>query len=99
MTAAVKTKAIDNIKPIELQQTSYYYGIRDWIDGRRNGDAQKGGITALEFGQKVVRHVEKGTTGKIWIGGGAQGGRLASWLLPDKMIVRHERLLNTNLVC
>jgi 1-acylglycerone phosphate reductase len=96
MTAAVKTHAIDNVNPVELQQNSYYYGIRDWIDQWRTSDVQKDGITALEFGRKVARHVEKGSTGKVWLGGGAQGGRLASWLLPDKMMVRHKWPLKTN---
>ncbi|KAI1612142.1 short-chain dehydrogenase/reductase [Exophiala viscosa] len=86
VTAGVKSNVFSNVKPPIIPKTSYYYGIRDWIVEQLDGRMQKDGITAKEFGDKVVRQVEKGTTGKYWVGGGAAGARIAAWLLPDWMM-------------
>lgn len=87
VTGGVKSNAFVNLKPIEIPENSYYSGIRDWIKARGDGQVQESGITATQYGMKVVREVEKGTTGKLWVGAGAASARYGSWLLPDSMMV------------
>ena len=89
VTAGVKSNVFTNIKQPSIPESSYYYGIREWIAEQLDGRMQKDGITAKEFGDKVVRQVEKGTTGKYWVGGGAASARIAAWLLPDWMMVSY----------
>lgn len=87
VTTAVKSNAFANIKPVDIPEKSYYYSIRDYIRETSDGRLQKDGITAKQFGVKVVREVENGTTGKCWVGGGATSARYGAWLLPNWMIV------------
>ncbi|EXJ76664.1 uncharacterized protein A1O5_01172 [Cladophialophora psammophila CBS 110553] len=86
VTAAVKSNVFTNMTPIKIPENSYYDGIRDYIQGRSDGKVQENGITAKQFGVKVVRQVEKGRTGKYWVGGGALSARYALWLLPESMM-------------
>ncbi|KIW61932.1 hypothetical protein PV05_01998 [Exophiala xenobiotica] len=83
VTAGTKSNVFTNMGPPKIPETSYYYGIRDYVEELCDGRMQKDGITPEQFGAKVVREVEKGTTGKYWIGGGATSARFAVWLLPD----------------
>lgn len=87
VTAGTKSNVFTNMGPPKIPETSYYYGIRDYVEELCDGRMQKDGITPEQFGAKVVREVEKGTTGKYWIGGGATSARFAVWLLPDWAMV------------
>ena len=87
VTAGVKSNVFSNMNHPLLPETSYYYGIRDYFNEQFEGKMQDGGITARDFGFKVVKQVDKGTTGKFWVGGGAAGARYGSWLLPDWVMV------------
>ena len=80
------------MKPIQIPEYSYYYGVRDSIEGIADGKMQANGLTPREYAVKAIREIEKGTTGKHWVGGGATVARLASWLLPQSIIVCSERL-------
>ncbi|KIW32234.1 uncharacterized protein PV07_03794 [Cladophialophora immunda] len=82
VTAAVKSNVFANMAPPQIPENSYYYGIRDYIEGLCDGSMQESGITAKQFGLQVVRQVGKGKTGKYWVGGGASSARWAAWLLP-----------------
>ena len=87
VTTAVKSNAFNNIKPIDIPEKSFYYPIRDYIRETNDGRMQKDGITAKQYGLKVLREVENGTTGKCWVGGGAASARYGAWLLPNSMMV------------
>ena len=87
VTTAVKSNAFANLKPIDIPEKSYYYSIREYIRETSDGRMQKDGISAKQYGVKVVREVENGTTGKCWIGGGAASARYGAALLPDSIIV------------
>jgi short-subunit dehydrogenase len=54
VTTAVKSNAFTNLKPIDIPENSYYYGIRDYIRETSDGRSQKDGITAKQYGLKVV---------------------------------------------
>ena len=87
ITTGVKSNVFANLKPIDIPEKSYYYSIRDYIRETSDGRLQKDGITAKEYGLKVVREIENGTTGKCWVGGQAQSARYGAWLLPNSMMV------------
>lgn len=87
VTAGVKSNVFTNMTPTKIPENSYYYGIRDYIEGLSDGRMQKDAITAKQFGFKVVRQVEKGRTGKYWVGEGALSARYALWLLPESIMV------------
>lgn len=57
-----------------------------------DGSLQANGITTRQYAVKVIREIEKGTTGKYWIGGGAGFARFACSLLPQSMMVSFQRL-------
>jgi 1-acylglycerone phosphate reductase len=89
MTGAVKgTNFHHNVSPTTLPENSYYPGVRDFIDGLGSGRLADKGISQKEFAAKVVREVEKGSTGKCWVGGGAMACRIGTWLLPESVWVR-----------
>ena len=87
ITTAVKSNAFANLKPIQIPEDSHYYSIRDYITESSDGRLQNDGITPKQYGVKVVQEVEKGTTGKYWLGGSATSARFGAWLLPDSMMV------------
>lgn len=87
VTTGVKSNVFTNMKPTQIPENSYYYGIRDYIRELGDGRLQKDAITAKEYGVKVVRLVDKGATGKHWVGASAASARYAAWLLPDSMMV------------
>ena len=88
ITTGVKSNAFANLDPIDIPEKSYYYSIRDYIQETSDGRLQRDGITAREYGLRVVRAIESGTTGRCWVGGQAQSARYGTWLLPSSMMVR-----------
>jgi len=44
-------------------------------------------VSSHEYANKVVREVEKGTTGIVWAGTDAASSRLASWMMPQLLVV------------
>ena len=92
VTTGVKSNAFTNMKPINIPEHSYYHSTQDFTRQISDGRLQKDGITPRQMGDRVVREVENGTTGKIWVGGGAASARYAAWLMPNWMMVsRHSR--------
>jgi 1-acylglycerone phosphate reductase len=90
MTPGVKTTFLSNINPMALPENSYYAVIGDFIKGLADGKRQDDAMSSVEYAIKVVREVERGTTGKIWPGRIARIVRLLSWLLPQILIVSAE---------
>jgi 1-acylglycerone phosphate reductase len=87
MTAGVKITFFANFKPMTLPENSYYSAISDFIRGLGDGRLQDDAMGSEEYAIKVVRAVEKGTTGKLWPGRTAMMVRYVSWLLPQVLIV------------
>ena len=87
VTLAVKTNAQTNHRRFELPETSYYYKIRDFIHRLTDGSMQEGAITPRQYATKVVREVEKGTSGPVWAGTHAFTGRWGWWLSPQSVKV------------
>jgi 1-acylglycerone phosphate reductase len=85
ITGGVATNFLTNLQPLTLPEGSYYTGIRNIIAEQPEDIpmAMKTDKYALE----VVNCVEKGVTGKYWIGGGSVVARLAMWFMPQWALV------------
>lgn len=44
-------------------------------------------ISPEQFARDVLREIERGTAGKVWMAGGAWMARIAYWILPEWAIV------------
>ncbi|KAJ5531978.1 hypothetical protein N7494_008530 [Penicillium frequentans] len=86
ITGGIETNFLKNLPGVNLPPDSYYLGIADII--RRQPEKVPMGISPEAFSVDVVHQVERGTTGKYWIGGGSTLARLSLWLLPQWAIDR-----------
>ncbi|KAJ9145412.1 Short-chain dehydrogenase protein [Pleurostoma richardsiae] len=82
ITLAVKTNAFAVDRPTNIPEASYYYKLRDFIHGLTDGRLQANGITPRQYAAKVVREIEKGTVGEIWVGAESFMARWAWWASP-----------------
>lgn len=85
LTGGIATHFVDNQPSPALPQSSYYLGVKDVIDAKP--DNIRFAVSPEVFANDVLRHVEKGTTGKLWIGGGAGLLRSLLWFSPQSLIV------------
>ena len=89
ITGGIATKFLNNMPNVELPEDSYYLCIKDVIAKEEEGVPF--GVKPEVFAQDVLRYVENGTKGKIWIGGASTLARLAVWLFPQAILVSHGR--------
>ncbi|KAJ5820474.1 hypothetical protein N7474_006065 [Penicillium riverlandense] len=85
LTGGVETKFLSNLPSLTLPENSYYTSIKDIIESQP--EHIPFAISPEAFAHDVVRQVEKGTTGKYWIGGGVSLARAALWIFPQWAIV------------
>ena len=90
ITLAVKTNFFAEDRRVDIPETSYYSKIRNFIHGLTDGHLQDSGISAGEYATKVVREVEKGAVGVVWVGGNASITQWAWWLSPQFVRVSFE---------
>lgn len=88
VTGGIATSFLKNLEPVKLPEDSYYTSIKDMIEEQPEHVPM--GMKPEAFALDVLRHVEKGSTGKIWIGGGAAIMRPAAWLSPQCLLVSHD---------
>jgi NAD(P)-dependent dehydrogenase (short-subunit alcohol dehydrogenase family) len=86
ITGGVATNFLKNLPSADLPSNSYYLGITEII--RRQPEKIPMSISPEAYSVSVVRQVEKGMTGKYWIGGGSTLARWCLWLFPQWVIVR-----------
>ncbi|KAJ5658971.1 hypothetical protein N7507_005422 [Penicillium longicatenatum] len=86
ITGGVATNFLKNLPSVELPSNSYYLGITEII--RRQPEKIPMSISPEAYSISVVRQVEKGATGKYWIGGGSTLARWCLWLFPQWVIDR-----------
>ncbi|CAG9975650.1 unnamed protein product [Clonostachys byssicola] len=84
LTGGIATHFVDNQPSPALPPNSYYLGVKDVIDEKP--DNIRFAVSPETFANDVLRHVEKGTTGKLWIGGGAGLLRTLLWFSPQSLI-------------
>ncbi|KAI1481810.1 NAD(P)-binding protein [Daldinia eschscholtzii] len=85
ITCAVKTEFFTKYQRDELPASSRYYGIRDFIYGISDGRLQAGAISSRQYAIKVVKEIEKGSTGIVWAGTHSLLFRLLCWILPQPL--------------
>lgn len=85
VTGGIATKFFVNMQTLSFPETSYYKSVKEIIED--NPEENPYGMKPELFAQDVLNQVEKGTTGKYWVGGGASLARWALWLLPQSVIV------------
>lgn len=79
------TKFVYKFEPAQLPETSFYNSIKNIIEDQPEKIPLA--VKADAFAQEVLRLVEKGGTGKAWVGGGAWMAKLSYWLSPEWAIV------------
>ena len=87
ITCAVKTEFFSNYQAVELPENSNYAGIKDFLQNISDGRLQENAISARQYATKVVKEVEKGTTGTVWAGTDAFMARWAFALSPQSVLV------------
>lgn len=85
VTGGVQTNFLNNQPTPELSEDSYYSGIKNVIE--EQPENIRFGVSPESFAQEVIQQVEKGTTGKYWIGGGVNLLHPLVWLCPQRVIV------------
>ncbi|PMD32221.1 short-chain dehydrogenase/reductase [Hyaloscypha variabilis F] len=86
MTSGTKSSFWVDFKPTPIPESSYYYGIRDYIAGLGDGRMQNDAMSAEEWAGLVVGAVTKGRTGKYWPGSMAWSVGVMVRLLPQGII-------------
>ncbi|KAJ4854405.1 short chain dehydrogenase domain-containing protein [Trichoderma breve] len=84
VTGGIATKFFVNLQTLTFPENSYYNCVKDVIEDHTEENPY--GVKPEVFAQDVLNRVEKGATGKQWVGGGASIGRFALWLLPQGVI-------------
>ncbi|KAL6248137.1 hypothetical protein RBB50_004392 [Rhinocladiella similis] len=87
ISGGVKTKFFDNNQAARLPDGSFYENEKEFIYGLSDGRLQASAVNSKDYAHKVVREVEKGTSGKLWVGSGAGGAQYAVRLLPQWILV------------
>lgn len=87
VTTSVKTQAFEHTVMPKVPETSYYSVIRDYVYGLADGRLQDGGQDPLTYGLGVVKAVDNGTVGEIWLGKDATMNYWSWKLLPQPVFV------------
>ncbi|KAI0382529.1 short-chain dehydrogenase/reductase [Hypomontagnella monticulosa] len=68
ITCAVKTGSFHRHEQPKLPESSYYSDIRDFFNSINDGRLQDGAISPRQYATKVVREIEWGSVGQVWVG-------------------------------
>ncbi|KAJ8128015.1 hypothetical protein O1611_g5622 [Lasiodiplodia mahajangana] len=85
ITTSVKTPAFENVTMPRIPETSYYYTIRDYLYRLGDGQLQEGAPDPLTYGRSVVKAIEAGRVGDIWVGKDATMNHWSWKLLPKSV--------------
>lgn len=94
MVGEVQTKIFQNSETPKLPEGSYYSSVAKFIFDQSAGVTQKNNEDAKVTANNLVKDVLTGARGQVWRGGIAGTARLASWLLPTRVLVRPRALLH-----
>ena len=85
IAGGIATNFLANLQTLTLPENSYYLCVKDIIE--EQPERIPFGIKPEAFAHDVLRQVEKGTTGKFWVGGGTCIARIGLWLFPQCALV------------
>ncbi|SPN99134.1 related to 1-Acyl dihydroxyacetone phosphate reductase and related dehydrogenases [Cephalotrichum gorgonifer] len=83
ITTGVKSNAFVEPKTFEFPDNSPYRGLQDLARDLNNGMLQDGAMNTRQYAAKVVRTIESGAVGQVWVGKDAFAARLGWWLSPQ----------------
>ena len=87
MVGEVATQIFQNGDPPALPKDSYYQSVKQYVYDQAAGKMQKNDEPAEVTARNLVGDVMAGRSGQVWRGGLAGTVRLASWLLPTRLLV------------
>ncbi|KAI8622989.1 short-chain dehydrogenase/reductase [Xylariaceae sp. FL1651] len=85
VTTSVKTPAFENVTMPKVPENSYYYVIRDYVARLGSGVLQEGAPDPVTYGHSVVKAIEAGKIGEVWVGKDASMNHWSWKLLPKSM--------------
>ncbi|CAH0043371.1 unnamed protein product [Clonostachys solani] len=85
-TSSVGSSSTPTLSEVKIPETSHYYGIKDFVEGVPGLLRQPGAITPRNYAARVIREVEKGTSGTIWVGTSAEMGKLGYYCFPQSVL-------------
>jgi 1-acylglycerone phosphate reductase len=85
ITGGIATQFLSNMPSLELPENSYYRSVKDII--AKEPEEIPFAVKPEALAKDVLNHVERGSTGKIWIGGASGMARFAVWGLPQWLLV------------
>ncbi|KAI5356608.1 putative short-chain dehydrogenase/reductase SDR, NAD(P)-binding domain superfamily [Septoria linicola] len=68
VTGTIETKLHENEKLAELPESSYYLPLGHWLKERKAGTNRPKGMAVEDYARLLVDKVEKGQSGKIFVG-------------------------------
>jgi hypothetical protein len=90
ITTSVRTAGFEKDDVPRVPESSYYAAIRGYIERLAAGQLQDGAPDARVYAVQVVREIEKGKTGEVWVGKDA-GVSMWMWrVLPRQWMVSSE---------
>ena len=89
LTGGVATKFLSNVSSVDLPADSYYLSVQDVIKYQSNDVPMA--VTPEAFAREVLAPVEKGASGKQWVGGAAWMSRVVMVWFPGCVLVSGER--------
>ncbi|KAK7213781.1 hypothetical protein V2G26_020959 [Clonostachys chloroleuca] len=85
-TSSVGSSSTPTVSEVKIPETSHYYGIKDFVEGVPNLLRQPGAIAPRQYAARVIREVEKGTSGTIWVGTSAEMGKFGYYCFPQSVM-------------
>lgn len=86
-TSSVGSSSTPTVSEVKIPETSHYYGLKDFVEGVPNLLRQPGAIAPRQYAARVIREVEKGTSGTIWVGTSAEMGKFGYYCFPQSVMV------------
>jgi 1-acylglycerone phosphate reductase len=87
VAGGIATNFIANLNVNQVPATSHYYSVKEAIEQVDKPENTKYFMPAEEFALQLMKKVEGGASGKIWLGGGVTMTRWLLWLLPIAWLV------------
>lgn len=92
VTGAVQTNGLTYFDDFKLPADSLYKSIEDTVLARAHGGGSPKRMDAMEYANKVVSAIVKGSSNQIWPGPVAGFIKFASGYFPTWLMVRHDQI-------
>ena len=83
VTGVVETNFHANFEEPKLPKGSHYHAIADFIHEKAVSHRAPSVMPVKDYAQQLVAYIERGTTGKIWLGGSTSLVKFSMTYLPE----------------